>query len=118
MFFQEWLMVHGMPVLHDESTVEAVLASYKTVRRPFSASRTSQHLSFCSTQRVVTTIKWHAFAGSNNLQVSAKTRIRTLKRRLKHDLFHLWDLPEDQPKIAPLPECLCLIWEWKPSLVT
>lgn len=38
MFFQEWLMVHGMPVLHDELTVEAVLASYKAVSRPFSAS--------------------------------------------------------------------------------
>ena len=94
-------MIHGMPVLHDESMAEVVLASYKAVSRPFSASQASQHLSFCSMQHVVATIKWHAFAGSNELQVSAKTRIRTLKRCLKRDLFHLWDLPEDHPARLP-----------------
>lgn len=106
MFFQEWLMVHEMPSLDNESNIEAVLVSYKAVSTKWalSSSSKSQHLIFCSTQRVITTIKWHAFAGSNKLQGSAKTRIRTLNSSLKRDLFLLWDLPEDQPKMVSLKE--------------
>ncbi|KAJ2924242.1 hypothetical protein H1R20_g12851, partial [Candolleomyces eurysporus] len=73
MFFEEWLAAHGIPPVPEGSNLDDVLNLYKA--------------------RLVSTIRWHAFAGSGKLDVLPATRIRSLKSRLKRDLFFLWDSP-------------------------
>lgn len=60
----------------------------------------TEHCLRCA-QRIITTIKWHAFAGDSSLKVSFKARIHALKLQLQRELYHLWDLPDDLPARAP-----------------
>ncbi|KAJ2929030.1 hypothetical protein H1R20_g8066, partial [Candolleomyces eurysporus] len=87
-FFQEWLMAYGPPEVLQGCSTEGSLALLK--------------------KRVITTIKWHAFAGDRSLKVSFKARIYALKLQLQRDLYHLWDLPEDLPYRAPVKARACV----------
>ncbi|KAJ2914682.1 hypothetical protein MD484_g5745, partial [Candolleomyces efflorescens] len=75
-FFEEWLVTYAAPAAQEGFTPEATTALYK--------------------ERVIDTIKWHAFRGS--AKTSRKARIHKLKLSLQRDLYYLWDLPEDHPK--------------------
>ncbi|RXW14659.1 hypothetical protein EST38_g11195 [Candolleomyces aberdarensis] len=80
LFFEEWLTMYGPPKVQEGFESNVVLASYK--------------------ERVIATIKWHAYAGDEVLKVSIESHIHTLKTRLQQDLHYLWDLPEYNRKFG------------------